>query len=103
MLAIFQNLFGKTKKVKNFLENGAIILDVRTPAEFQQGHVRGSINIPLDAVSTQIEVLKKKGNPIVTCCRSGMRSGVAAGMLRSAGLEVINGGSWQQVENAKSR
>ncbi len=79
------------------LQEGAIVLDVRTKAEYQRGHVKGSVNMPLDQLHQGLTKLNKN-KPIITCCASGMRSGVAKGVLEKAGFSnVHNGGSWHNV------
>lgn len=91
-------LFGiksKREKIAEAVAVGAIVVDVRTPAEFKSGHIKGSINIPLDQVGAKTDFLRKKDKVVITCCRSGMRSGSAAMSLRSNGLKAINGGAWQ--------
>lgn len=73
------------------------IIDVRTPAEFQGGHVAGSINIPLQEVQSKLEVIKSMDQPIILCCASGNRSGQATNFLKSCGVDCENGGSWLDV------
>jgi phage shock protein E len=80
------------------IQNGALIIDVRTPAEFKSGHIKGSTNIPLDQIAGKTEFLKAKNVPVITVCRSGARSGMAKGILKSAGIEVYNGGPWNALE-----
>lgn len=76
---------------------GAVIIDVRTPQEFQGGHAPGAINIPLDVLPGKLAKLDKS-KPIITCCVSGNRSGMAANILTSNGFtEVVNGGPWQNL------
>jgi rhodanese-related sulfurtransferase len=95
--------FGKNK-IKKALQNGAVIIDVRTPHEFDQGKVPGSINIPVDRIQASIERIKTMKKPVVVCCASGMRSSVAKNMLKSAGIEeVYNGGSWETVLKIKNK
>lgn|SRR5574339_314325 len=90
-------LFGKNK-IKEALKNGAVIIDVRTPQEYDNGRVPGSINIPVDRISGNIERIKAMKKPVVLCCTSGVRSANAKNILKSAGLnEVFNGGSWESV------
>ncbi|RAR47569.1 rhodanese-like domain-containing protein [Flavobacterium lacus] len=89
----------KTENVKNFTDRNAVIIDVRTVGEFQQGHIKNSKNIPLNILSTKINEIKKLNKPVIVCCQSGMRSGQAAGILKSNGIEVMNGGGWQSLEN----
>lgn len=86
------------KEVKLALEAGAVIIDVRTPHEFDQGKIPQSINIPLDRLSGQIDRIKKMQKPVVICCASGMRAGIATTALKKAGLNsVYNGGGWQSL------
>ncbi len=96
MLGTLKKLFGMGPKVDlgEVMGRGAIILDVRTPGEYAGGHIKGSINIPLQSLQSQLSKLKKD-KPVITCCASGMRSSSAKSMLQSAGFaEVHNGGSW---------
>lgn len=99
MFSFLKKLFGggNQEKVLELLGQHASILDVRTVGEFKQGHVNGSVNIPLDKLHGQLSKLKKQNKPIVACCATGRRSGLAADMLRQAGITSINGGSWQTV------
>jgi rhodanese-related sulfurtransferase len=96
---IFQKLFSETPKVdlKSMVEEGAYLVDVRTPAEFAEGHVNGSVNIPLDNVVSELPKFKNKKN-IIVFCRSGNRSGQAKSILEQNGITgVVNGGTWQDV------
>ncbi len=80
------------------MKNDGVIIDVRTRGEYAQGHVKGSVNIPLDTLQSQMNTLKKD-KPVITCCASGMRSSSAKGMLLSNGFkEVHNGGSWYNLK-----
>lgn len=83
---------------REMIEAGAIIVDVRTPAEYKSGHIKGSLNIPLDGIGGHTQSLLKKGVPVITCCRSGARSGMAVGILRNAGIEAVNGGAWDSLK-----
>ena len=75
------------------------IIDVRTSGEFIMGNVKGSINIPLNEVSSRIEEFKSIQGNIVLCCASGGRSGQATMFLQQNGISnVYNGGGWQTVE-----
>jgi phage shock protein E len=102
MLSLLKKLFGSNPvDLAQLIKDGAAIVDVRTPGEYASGHVKGSINIPLDSISSQTEKLKKYSN-IITCCRSGNRSGMAKRILSSKGFKnVVNGGSWQNVNQYK--
>ncbi len=103
MLKALKKMLGMGPSVDlgELIKNGAIILDVRTKAEYQMGHVKGSINIPLDQLTSNLNKLDKN-KPIITCCASGMRSGTAKGVLQNRGFtQVYNGGSWQNVNRYK--
>ncbi len=97
------NLFGgntNTVSIEEYLEKGAIVIDVRTVEEFNDGHVQGAKNIPLDTITSEIDNIKNIGKPVITCCRSGARSGNAADILKQFDIDAINGGPWQNVANA---
>jgi rhodanese-related sulfurtransferase len=94
-------IFGKKIDLKEVISNGAVIVDVRTKEEFQSGHLRKSINIPVDKLQQNIKKLKKN-EPIITCCASGARS-ASARILKSNGFEqVYNGGSWNSLRKYMS-
>jgi rhodanese-related sulfurtransferase len=101
MINAIKNLFGLGTKVDyaDLVKQGAIILDVRSKGEFQGGHIKGSINIPVDTLNNNLNKLKKD-NPIITCCASGMRSASAKRILKSNGFtEVHSGGGWSSLQN----
>lgn len=100
MLGMLKNLFGNKTDFRAMMSQGAIIIDVRTPQEYKGGHIKGSLNIPLDKIQSQAESLKKKGKPVITVCRSGGRSSMAADILRQKGIQVANGGPWNSLEKA---
>jgi len=85
---------GVQTDLKELINGGAQIIDVRTKEEYQHGHIKGSLNIPLQGLSNNISKIKKN-KPIITCCASGMRSESAKRFLKSNGFtEVYNGGGW---------
>ncbi len=87
-------IFGKKVDLKEVISNGAVIVDVRTKGEFQSGHLRNSINIPVANLPQNLKKLNKN-KPVITCCASGARSASARRILKSNGFEhVYNGGSW---------
>ena len=92
-------LSGKSENVKDFIDKGAVIIDVRTPGEFQGGHIKGSKNIPLNTIGNQIDSIKKLNKPVIACCASGMRSAQATSILESNGIEAMNGGGWSSLQN----
>lgn len=82
------------------VKQGATILDVRSKGEYDGGHIKGSMNIPVDNLNSGLSKLKDKSKPIITCCASGMRSAAAKGILKSNGYtQVYNGGSWRSLQN----
>jgi len=101
MIGFLKNLFGGGTPVDfaALVKNGATIIDVRTKGEYQGGHIKGSINIPLDVLKINLSKLKKE-TPIITCCASGMRSSSARSILKANGFtEVHNGGGWSGLQN----
>lgn len=82
------------------IKEGAVIVDVRTADEYRSGHVKGSINIPLDRIQEQLKKIDKS-KPVITCCRSGARSGMASDVLKRHGFDVYNGGPWTSLSNLK--
>lgn len=86
------------ERLAELRRNGAQIIDVRSPGEFAQGHAQGTRNIPLGELKGQMGTLRKD-KPVLTCCASGARSAMAAGILRKAGFtEVLNAGRWTAVQ-----
>lgn len=78
-------------------EQHGTVVDVRTPEEFIEGNVKGSINIPLQEISNRLVEIKSLKMPLVLCCASGNRSGQAYGYLAQQGIDCYNGGSWLDV------
>ena len=68
----------------------AVVVDVRSIAEFNGGHILNALNIPLNGLKNQLGQLeKRKDRPIILCCRSGSRSGAAVKLLRKSGFEHV--------------
>ncbi len=98
-MTLLKQLFSgtPTADLKSIIQEGAFLVDVRTTGEFADGHVKGSVNIPLDTVASQISKFKNKKN-IIVFCRSGARSGQAKTILLQNGItDVLNGGAWDYV------
>lgn len=93
---------GPTEDYKELVKNGAKILDVRSRAEYASGHIKGSINVPLNELN-KIPKNIKPDNTVITCCASGMRSAAAKSQLKAMGFtSVFNGGGWMSL-NQKIR
>jgi len=101
MFESIKKLLGiKTIDYAQLVKEGAVILDVRTKGEYGSGHIRGSVNIPVDQLGKNLQKFKDKKRPIITCCESGMRSASAKGILKSNGfINVHNGGRWMSLNN----
>jgi rhodanese-related sulfurtransferase len=102
MINTIKKILGIGKKVNytQLLQEGAIIIDVRSKGEFEGGHIKGALNIPLDQLRNNFSKLKDKNKPIITCCASGMRSASAKSILISGGYtSVFNGGGWNSLQN----
>ncbi len=80
------------------LKEGAVIIDLRTAYDYDQGHIPRSLNIPADRIRANIGRIRDLRKPIILCCSTGSHCREAADILRQAGIpKVINGGSWQSV------
>lgn len=91
-MSFFSSLFGggaDIQRARELLGRGALILDVRSPAEFASGHVEGAVNIPVDVLSSRLSQVGPTTRPVVLYCRSGARSASAASMLRQAGYTEV--------------
>jgi rhodanese-related sulfurtransferase len=101
MFEVIKKLLGvKTIDYAQLVKEGAIILDVRTSGEFSTGHIKGSINIPVNSLTHNLSKLKSKNRPVITCCASGSRSASAKSILQSNGFpNVYNGGSWLSLNH----
>lgn len=102
MIDALRNMLGMGPAVdyNELMTKGAQIIDVRTPGEYAGGHIKGSKNIPLQSLGSNLNKINKN-RPVITCCASGMRSASAKSVLQNNGFtEVHNGGGWASL-NAK--
>jgi rhodanese-related sulfurtransferase len=92
------DIFGGGVGVKQALREGAVVIDLRTAYEYDQGHVPRSLNIPIDRIRANIDRIRALEKPVILCCATGSHCREAADILKAAGIQrVINGGSWQSV------
>lgn len=101
MLEFLKKVFGVGPKTDfaELVEQGAIILDVRSKAEFTSGHIKNAINIPVDQLSNSLSRLKNKNKCIICYCASGMRSATAKRILIAKGYKaVFNGGGFYSLQ-----
>lgn len=84
-------------EIQNYLKKDAIILDVRTKAEWDEGHIEGAKHIVLNSIPDHIDRIKGFQKPIIAVCKSGGRSQSATDYLSQNGLDIINGGPWENV------
>ena len=72
-------------------------MDVRSPGEYRSGHLKNSVNIPLDQLKTKAGKLDKQ-RPVVVCCASGVRSRMGKSSLNALGFDAHNGGAWTSLK-----
>ncbi|MEQ9080192.1 MAG: rhodanese-like domain-containing protein [Sandaracinaceae bacterium] len=105
-MTLFRNLFASMTSARPkvdghevrrmVLEEDAVLLDVRTEAEFESGHARSAINIPLQELASRRAELPRDLR-IIVYCRSGGRSATAAALLSREGYEVLDAGGLDNV------
>jgi len=97
-MSIFSILGFSNGKVKEALRRGAVIIDVRTAHEFDQGRVRDSINIPIDRININLQRLRAMPKPLIICSGADSETEKAIAMLKASGIkEVYNGGRWTRI------
>lgn len=104
-MGIFSRMLGLDEGKLQELPKDALLLDVRSPAEYEAGHLRDAILLPVNAIAMHIErVAPDKGSPIVVYCQSGARSAAARQMLMQMGYEnVFNGGGVRALADQMRR
>jgi len=80
------------QEVVNLVNNeGAVVVDIRDKAEFEEGHIVDAINIPFSNLDARVDELKKfQDKPVVIACKMGQHSGAAGTALRKAGFENVS-------------
>ena len=99
-MGLFSFLKRKPKvDLAELIRGGARLIDLRSKTEYAGGHAKGTVNVPLEQIASKASSWKKD-EPIILCCRSGMRSGAAVSQLKSSGfLNVHNAGSWNKMQS----
>jgi rhodanese-related sulfurtransferase len=94
----FLRFGNRVSAIEAYAKKGALIIDVRTHAEYVGGHVMGAKNIPLQTLQHEIAEIKSWNKPIIACCQSGMRSAQAVSLLKKNRIDCINGGGWSALD-----
>ncbi len=100
VLALKRLSFLSAEKARQFLREGALVVDVRNPGEFNTGHVPGAVNVPLGDLRTEApKQFPDRDRILLLHCLSGARSGIAKGQLKALGYRnVYNLGSYGRAE-----
>tara|TARA_B100000795_G_C22803515_1_gene443306 strand:- start:1689 stop:2000 length:312 start_codon:yes stop_codon:yes gene_type:complete len=96
LFGIFSNK-DTTENIREYLGKGAVVIDVRTLLEWNEGHVKDSKHIVLNTIPENIDIIKGFKKPIIAVCKSGGRSQSATEFLSQNGVDIINGGPWENV------
>ena len=103
-MSLLKKLFGiKTTDFNQLLEDGGYIVDVRTPGEFNSGNIKGSTNIPLDQIKSNIKEIERLNKAVIFCCASGVRSGQATSIAKARGIKAYNGRGWSGLNSKLNR
>lgn len=108
VLTLFSaNTYAESREAKawELIEQGALLVDVRTTQEYAQGHLKNSLHIAYPEIVDRFNQMEiRKDLPVVLYCRSGNRSGIAYQMLTDAGYTVLhNGGGLNDLLKAAPR
>ena len=105
MVGCSNNITHKTITAKEAYEminnSSVVIIDVRTKDEYEEGHIKNAINIPLDNIDNINNIIDDKENTILVYCRSGRRSAIALETLTDLGFEVIDLGAFDDLDLEK--
>jgi len=96
----FKNL-KKTNNIKEFIDNNAVIIDVRSESEFNSGNLEGSVNVPLKDLMYRVNEFKKD-KKYITVCTVGMRAESAKKFFKKRGYQVVNGGRWSDLKDLRN-
>ena len=96
----FKNL-KKTNNIKEFIDNNAVIIDVRSESEFNSGNLEGSVNVPLKDLMYRVNEFEKD-KKYITVCTVGMRAESAKKFFEKKGYQVVNGGRWSTLKDLRN-
>lgn len=83
--------------IQDYLTKECLIIDVRTPMEYHEGHAPDSELVQMHEIPMQVERFKQLNKPIVLVCRTGSRAEAVKNYLLRFGIDVVNAGPWQAV------
>ncbi len=99
-MGILDFIFGvKKRQVEQFLQQDAVILDVRSQKEWDAGHIEGAMHVPMDQLTDKVDDLKRLDKPVIVCCESGARATKAASFLNINNIKATNGGGWVSLKS----
>lgn len=75
------------------------IVDVRSSEEFTLAHCLEAHSLPIDELDLRINELRTLPEPLILCCASGNRSGMAERRLKALGIACMNAGSWMDIHH----
>ena len=86
--------------IKELIKNpSTVVIDVRSPWEYEMDHIPGAKNIPLEEINSKVGEFKSYKSPVVLYCRSGNRSSMAVTILQQNGVaDVYNGGGLSDLQ-----
>ena len=97
-MSLFSILGLGNAKLKEALRRGAIIIDIRTAAEFDRKKVSDSINIPIDRININLRRIVQMNRPIIICSNSDSENERVIDVLKANGVrEIYNGGNWTKM------
>ncbi|MGJ4744900.1 rhodanese-like domain-containing protein [Leptospira sp. SA-E8] len=92
------------KELAEWVEKGALVVDVRTPKEYEKRHFPGAVNIPIDSLPLRVDELGPKDKQIILYCQSGGRSSRAKSLLLDDGFTNIkDAGGIENLFSATSK
>jgi phage shock protein E len=78
-----------SERARQLVAGGALLLDVRTPDEYRQGHLPGAVNIPVQELARRLPEVEPRSRPVVVYCAAGMRAQSATLLLERSGFEDV--------------